>query len=362
MTRPELKQPARRVFGTLPNGQAVDAVTLINANGMQATVITYGASIQSVIVPDRLGEYRDVTIGHSNFEDYLRWPQYAGATVGRFANRIAEGRFSLDGHEYQLPVNNGANALHGGTAGFDKLNWRISEADSISVTFELVSPDGDQGYPGTLTVAACYTLHDDNRLSVEYTATTDATTIVNLTNHAYWNLAGDGAGTAMDHHLQIFAEHFLPTDAGLIPTGERRAVAGTPFDFRNGRIIDDVVRDAGDEQIRTGQGFDHNFIVGDDAGGLKTVAILSHRKSGRKMTVRSNQPGLQFYSGNFFNGTTSGKAGMLYRMGDAIALEPQRFPDSPNQPDFGSARLDPGETYTNRIEWMFGLDETERSE
>ena len=172
MTRPELKQPARRVFGTLPNGQAVDAVTLINANGMQATVITYGASIQSVIVPDKLGEYRDVTIGHSNFEDYLRWPQYAGATVGRFANRVAEGRFSLDGHEYQLAVNNGANALHGGTAGFDKLNWRISEADSTSVTFELVSPDGDQGYPGTLNVAACYTLHDDDRLSVEYTATT----------------------------------------------------------------------------------------------------------------------------------------------------------------------------------------------
>lgn len=354
MTSPYSPGSTRTIFGTLPDGQAVHAVTLMNTSGMQVTLIGYGAAIQSVMVPDRSGVFHDVTIGHDSLDDYLRWPQYAGATVGRFANRIAGGRFTLDGREYSLPLNNGPNSLHGGVKGFDAVNWAIEAVSDTSATFKLTSPDGDQGYPGTLIVTACYMLDDDNRLSVEYSATTDAPTIVGLSNHAYWNLGGEGSGTAMDHRLQILAGGYLPVDESLIPTGERRAVAGTPFDFREPKAIDADVRDAGDEQIRIGQGFDHNWIVSDGVSAdLRPVARLEHTGSGRVMSVYSDQPGLQFYSGNFFDGTTSGKSGRLYRMGDAIALEPQLFPDTPNQSSFGSARLDPGETYRNRIAWQF---------
>lgn len=347
----------RRALGTLPNGQTVDAVTLMNAAGMQVTLISYGASIQSVVVPDRSGEYRDVVIGHDTIDDYVRWPQYAGATVGRFANRIAGGRFTLDGHEHQLPLNDGHNSLHGGDVGFDALNWTVEDVGEASVTFKLVSADGDQGYPGTLTVTACYSLDDDNRLSVEYLATTDAPTIIGLSNHVYWNLAGEGAGSAMEHHLQIFADRFLPTGADLIPTGEYRSVAGTPFDFRQASAMDTRLRDASDEQVRVGQGYDHNWILSDAVSEeLRPVARLSDQRSGRIMSLFSNQPGLQFYSGNFFDGSTSGKSGKFYRMGDAIALEPQLFPDTPNQPAFGSARLDPGQIYRNLIAWQFGIE------
>lgn len=346
---------ASRIFGTLPDGQQVHAITLMNAAGMQVTLISYGAAIQAVLVPDRSGQFRDVTLGHATLEDYLRWPQYAGATVGRFANRIAGGRFSLDGRVYKLPLNNGLNSLHGGTVGFDRVNWEVQGVGDCSVTFKLVSPDGDQGYPGSLSVTACYTLYDDNRLSLEYRATTDAPTIVGLSNHAYWNLAGEGSGSAMDHRLQIFADHFLPTNAALIPTGERRAVERTPFDFRQSKAIDTHLRDADDAQIRVGQGYDHNWIIADSVSEqLRPVARIEHAESGRMMSLFSNQPGLQFYSGNFFDGTTSGKAEKFYRMGDAIALEPQLFPDTPNQPDFGSARLDPCQTYRNLIAWQFG--------
>jgi aldose 1-epimerase len=340
----------------LPDGQQVDSITLMNASGMEVTLISFGAAIQSVLVPDRSGELGDVAIGHDTIEGYLRWPQYAGATVGRYANRIAGGRFMLDGKTYQLPVNNGANSLHGGPAGFDSVNWEIQEVGDSSVTFKLISPEGDQGYPGTLGVTACYALDERNRLSLEYSATTDAPTIVGLSNHAYWNLAGEGSGSAMDHRLQIFAERFLPTDPGLIPTGEHRQVKGTPFDFRQTKAIGQDVRDGSDEQIRIAQGYDHNWIVGTEVGGeLRQVAQLEHFGSGRVLSLFSNQPGLQFYSGNFFDGTTSGKAGKLYRMGDAVALEPQLFPDTPNQPAFGSARLNPGQTYRNLITWQFGI-------
>ena len=348
----------RSPFGRLPDGHAVEAITLSNRGGMRATVITYGATVQSVLVPDRDGAFADVALGHATLDRYVERPQYIGSTCGRVANRIAGGRFTLDGADYRVPVNNGPNALHGGPAGFDKLPWDVVEVgggDTAAVTLRLVSPDGDQGFPGTLTVTATYRLGDDNSLDVEYRAETDRPTIVNLTNHAYWNLAGEGAeGGAMGHLLSIPAGHYLPTDAGSIPTGEFRAVAGTPFDFRAPAVVGARVRDAADEQIRIGRGYDHNWAVArEPSEEPRLLARIDEPRSGRAMEVWSNQPGIQFYSGNFLDGTRVGKSGRLYRQGDAIVLEPQMFPDTPNRPEFGSLRLDPGGTYRNLIEFRF---------
>lgn len=350
----------REPFGHA-DGVAVEAITLTNARGMQARIISFGAGIQSVLVPDRDGKLADVALGHATLQDYLDQPQYLGSTVGRVANRIAAGRFRFDGVDYQVPVNNGPNSLHGGERGFDKIIWQVlstSEEGPASVTLGLVSPDGDQNYPGTLTVTATYSLADDNALRVEYRAATDRPTLVNLSNHAYWNLAGEGAAEgAMGHRLTISAEYYLPTDATAIPTGEIRAVAGTPFDFRTPHIVGERVRNAADEQIRFGRGYDHNWVVARDVAlEPRLVARVEDPASGRVMELLSNQPGLQFYSGNFLDGSSAGKAGRLYRMGDAIVLEPQLFPDTPNRPDFGSARLDPGESYRNVIVWRFSAD------
>ncbi|MBV9884856.1 MAG: galactose mutarotase, partial [Sphingomonadaceae bacterium] len=277
---------------------------------------------------------------------------------GRVANRIARGRFTLDGHDYQVTVNNGPNSLHGGTKGFDKVNWTLvgSQAGPTgSVTLRYISPNGDMGYPGTLTVTATYSLDERNILSVEYRATTDRTTVVNLSNHAYWNLAGEGSAEgAMGHLLTIPADFYSPTDATAIPTGEFRAVQGTVFDFRRPTAIGARVRDASDQQIVFGRGYDHNWVI---ARGLsptpRLLARVEEPHSGRVMEIFSNQPGLQFYSGNFLDATTVGKANRIYRMGDAIVLEPQMFPDTPNRPEFGSVRLEPGQTYRNIIEWRF---------
>lgn len=350
---------SRAPFGTLPGGGVVEAVTLTTVTGLRATVITYGAGIQAVLVPDREGRLADVALGHATLEQYLEQPQYIGSTVGRVANRIAGGRFPFDGKEVAVPVNNGPNSLHGGAAGFDKANWEVlatSDDPVPSATLGHVSPDGDQGYPGTLTVTATYTLAGDE-LTVEYRAATDAPTLVNLTNHAYWNLAGEGAMEgAMGHLLTIPADHYLPTDATAIPTGEFRPVAGTPFDFRQPRLIGERVRDASDEQIRVGKGYDHNWVVAREvAQNSRLLARVEHPGSGRVMALLSNQPGVQFYSGNFLDATSHGKAGRLYRMGDAMVLEPQMFPDTPNRPEFGSLRLEPGETYRNIIVFRFGL-------
>ena len=345
----------RAPFGTAPDGSAVEAITLANGGGMAVRIITWGASIQSVLAPDRDGRLADIAFGHATLEPYLRQPQYLGATVGRVANRIALGRFTLDGRAYQAPVNNAPNSLHGGATGFDKVNWAIVEAGAASLTLRHVSPDGDQGYPGTLTVTATYALGDDDALSVDYRATTDRTTIVNLSNHVYWNLAGDGAPEgAMGHLLTIPADHYLPTDDAAIPTGEIRAVDGTAFDFRRPTPIGARVRDASDDQIRFGRGYDHNWIVAREvAVEPRLLARVEDPGSGRRLDVLSNQPGLQFYSGNFLDATSVGKSGRLYRMGDGIALEPQMFPDTPNRPAFGSIRLEPGEVYRNLIVWRF---------
>ena len=348
---------SRECFGMLPGGEAVEAITLSTESGLAVRIITYGAAIQSLLAPDRDGRLADVALGHAELDPYLEQPQFFGATVGRVANRIAGGRFVLDGVHYQVPVNDGANALHGGARGFDKANWTVAAiADGArpGVTLGLVSPDGDQGFPGTLNVSAAYAL-EDGALSLEYRATTDRPTIVNLSNHVYWNLAGEGAPEgAMGQVLTIKADHFLPTDAGAIPTGEIRPVEGTAFDFRRPIAIAARVRDASEAQLRIGRGYDHNMAVAREAAPEpRLLAELSDPGSGRLMRLFSNQPGLQFYSGNFLDGTTSGKSGRLYRMGDAVALEPQMFPDTPNRPEFGSLRLAPGETYRHLIIWRF---------
>lgn len=352
----------RRRFGTLADGRAVDAITLADARGLQVTLIAYGAGIQAVRVPDRQGRFADIALGHATLEPYVRQPQYLGSTVGRVANRIAGGRFTLDGQAYRVPANNGPNALHGGPAGFDTAVWDVlalADAPVPMVRFGHVSPDGDQGFPGRLTATATYALHDD-ALHIDYAAETDRPTIVNLTNHVYWNLAGEGApGGAMDHLLTLHADAYLPTDETSIPSGEIRPVAGTPFDFRAPTPVGARVRDASEAQIRAGRGYDHNWVLADPAAPLppepRLAARLVDPGSGRMLELWTDQPGVQFYSGNFLDGTSIGKAGQLYRMGDAVVLEPQAFPDTPNHPHFGSLRLAPGQVYRNRIVWRFGL-------
>lgn len=357
---PALAGEAKRsTFGKLADGRAVPAVTLTNGKGVSATIIAYGATLQSVVMPDRAGKKADVAIGYDNIRDYIDTPQYFGSTVGRFANRIDKGRFTLDGRNYQTPVNNGPNSLHGGTQGFDKVLWEVVEVKSgprqAYVTLRHVSRDGEMGYPGTLTAYATYTLDESNALTIEYRATTDRATIVNITNHAYWNLSGEGsANGAMGHVVTIPAETYLPTDAGAIPTGEFKRVAGTPFDFRKPMAVGDRVRDARDQQLVFGRGYDHNWVIGRKVtNNQHLMARVSDPASGRGFELWSNQPGLQFYSGNFFDATSSGKSKRIYRMGDAIVMEPQIFPDTPNQPKFGSARLEPGQTYRNVMTYRF---------
>ncbi len=349
---------SRAPFGSLPGGEAVEAITLVNKRGMKVTVITYGAAIQSLIVPDRRGRMADVTLGYPSLQGYLTKSEYFGATVGRVANRIALGRFTLDGKTYQTPVNNGPNALHGGTKGFDKVNWRVLSANggpTAIVTLQYVSPHMDQGYPGQLTTTATYSLDERNTLSVEYRATTDRPTVVNLSNHAYWNLAGEGSAEgAMGHLLTIPADHYTPTDPNAIPTGEFRPVQGTVFDFRRPTAVGARVRDSSDRQIVYGKGYDHNWVVARSLSATpRLLARVEEPKSGRVMEISSNQPGIQFYSGNFLDATVIGKAGQLYREGDALVLEPQMFPDTPNRPEFGSVRLNPGQTYRNIILYRF---------
>ncbi len=351
----------RTIFGHLPDGRAVEAVRLVNAHGSSATVIAYGATLQAMIVPDRNDNLADVTLGHATLGEYLASTAYFGSSIGRVANRIAGGHFVLGGEAYRVPANNGPNALHGGPGGFDKALWDIVETGDVPHPFVRLahtSPDGDQGFPGTLQVTAEYALGDDGALAITYRATTDQPTLVNLTNHGYWNLAGEGAAaSAMDHVLTIPAEHFLPTDATAIPTGDFAPVAGTPFDFREPQVIGARVRDTAHDQIRIGHGFDHNWVIARErASAPRLLARLAHPLSGRVLEVLSTEPGVQFYSGNFLDGSLIGKAGQAYRMGDGVALEPQMFPDTPNRPEFGSIRLEPGEVYEHRLAFAFSAE------
>lgn len=337
----------REAAGTLADGTAVEAVTLTAKNGVEARILSYGATLQSLIAPDRDGKRADVLLGYDSAADYAAHPNFFGVTVGRYANRIGGGRFTLDGKTYQLPLNDKVNSLHGGTTGFDKKPWRIVAVKDGSVTLALTSPDGDQGYPGTLAVTVTYALSDDGALTITFGATTDKPTVVNMTNHAIFNLGGEGsAAGAMGHRLTIPAKAITPVDANLIPTGELRAVAGTVFDFRAGRIVAEGLRDGRDPQIAIGRGYDHNFAL--DKGQTATpqlAARLEDPASGRVLEVSTTEPGVQFYTGNFLDGTYVGKSRHIYRMGDGIALEPQKFPDSPNKPAFATARVDPGTPY-----------------
>ena len=348
----------RSEFGKLANGESVEAITLANSHGMKARVLAFGATLQSLVVPDRAGHGADVVLGVDNLNGYVHQTAHFGASVGRYANRIANGQFTLDGHTYQLAKNDGPNALHGGIKGFEKYLWTVSSVKSgptASVTLTFVSPDGDQGYPGTLTTTATYSLNEKNELSLEYRATTDKPTIVNLTNHSYFNLAGEGSNHPItEERLTIPAQTFTPVSPTLIPTGEFRPVAGTPFDFRTPHVIGERIRDGRDEQLDRGRGYDHNFVVTrTPTADLHLMARLEDPVSGRVMELLSNQPGVQFYTGNFLDALIAGKNGHLYRQGDALCLEPQVFPDTPNQPKLGSARLDPGHTYVDRIVYRF---------
>ncbi|GAB3055749.1 aldose epimerase family protein [Stenotrophomonas tumulicola] len=347
----------REVVGALADGTQVESILLRDSNGMQARVLTLGAALHSLDVPDRDGKLADVVLGDATLQATLANPQYFGTVVGRFANRIARGRFTLDGRDYSVPTNDGPNSLHGGSRGFDKVVWEVVEATPDRTTLRHVSPDGDQGFPGTLTVTATYALEGDGRLAIEYSATTDAPTIVNLSNHTYWNLSGEGSGTAMDHELMIAADSYTPVDATLIPTGVFEPVTGTAFDFRRAKPIGRDLRRGDEPQLLHGHGYDHNWVISRAASREpREVARVYDPHSGRVMSLSSTQPGLQFYSGNFLDGSTVGKGGHVYRQGDAIALEPQLFPDTPNQPAFGSARLAPGQKYVNRMVYRFSTE------
>lgn len=347
----------RSVFGTTPNGQSVEAVTLTNAKGMTVRILAWGAVIQQLSVPDRHGHVDDVVLGFDTLAPYLGKEPYFGASIGRYANRIGAGKFTLDGKAYQLSINDGAQSLHGGTVGFDHKLWTIEKVTSgpeASATLSYTSPDGEEGYPGTLTARATYRLNEKNELAIDYSATTDKPTIVNLTNHSYFNLSGALSGKSiMDQLLTIPASRFTPTDAGLIPTGEMRAVAGTPFDFRMPMRIGARITDGHEQQLVLAHGYDHNWVIDRKGPGLELGARVEDPETGRVLEVWSDQPGMQFYSGNFLDGTIVGKGGVIYRQGSAMALEPQRFPDTPNHPNFGSARLDPGQTYMHHMRYRF---------
>lgn len=348
----------RAIFGHLPDGRAVDELNLTNARGVRVRILSYGAIVQSICVPDRHGNIADVVLGYPDMAGYLADPNYIGAVVGRYANRIAGGRFVLGGQSYSLAQNNGQNSLHGGPRGFDKQLWSIEdvrEGPRGSVTLGYVSPAGEEGFPGTLSATATYSLDDDGRLDLMIEAESDELTIANLTGHSYFNLAGEASGlSALNHRLTINAERYTPIGSDLIPTGVLAPVAGTPFDFRQPTPVGERIGESDDEQIRFGNGYDHNFVLSEGTSAEPRLAArLEETGSGRILELWTNQPGLQFYSGNFLRSDVPGKGGSPYRRSDALALEPQLFPDTPNQPGFGSAELSPGQRYRNQISYRF---------
>ncbi|MGP4110468.1 aldose epimerase family protein [Streptomyces sp. 4N509B] len=345
--------PRRELFGRLADGTEVHRWTLSNG-GTRVKVLSLGGIVQSLELPDRAGRYANVSLGFDTLDPYVTDSPYFGALIGRYGNRIAEGRFTLDGTTYQLPLNDGPNSLHGGDIGFDKRVWEVTPSGRSALVLRYVSPDGEMGYPGTLDVEVTYTVTDDGALRIDYLATTDAPTVVNLTSHIYFNLAGEGSGGVHDHRLRIAASRFTPVGATLIPTGELADVAGTPFDFRRTKAVGRDIR-VSHPQVLHGQGFDHNFVLDKGITEEPEPAASVHEPiSGRTMDVATTEPGLQFYSGNFLDGTLVGTSGLTYRQGDALCLETQHFPDSPNQPGFPSTVLRPGDTYRSTTVHTFG--------
>jgi aldose 1-epimerase len=349
----------RQAWGRTTAGVAVDRYTL-SANGMRVRILTYGGILQSIETPDRRGRPANVTLGFDNLRDYETKSPYFGCITGRYANRIAKGQFTLDGVQYQLPINNDPNSLHGGTVGFDKHVWQatpMTTKDGVALRLRFTSPDGDQGYPGELTATVTYTLTDDRAIRMDYLATTSKPTVVNLTNHAYFNLAGEGSGTIDGHQLMLNASRYTPVDSTLIPTGAIDPVAGTPMDFRRATAIGARNRD-GFPQLVIGRGYDHNWALDrrdDTYTRLELAARATDPGSGRQLTVLTTEPGIQFYGGNFLDGTLVGTSGRVYRQGDGFALETQHYPDSPNHANFPSTVLRPGQTYRTTTIYQFGV-------
>lgn len=345
------------VYGKMPDGKAVKIYTLTNKNGLIAKVTEYGAILVSMETPDKAGKIADITHGYDALAGWLTNKSYFGATVGRFGNRIKDGKFTLDGKEYALATNNSPGgvpcALHGGLRGFDKVLWSGKITDGNAVEFTYVSKDGEEGYPGNLTVTVTYALNDDNELSWDAKASTDAPTILNIVQHTYWNLSGDPTTTILDHILTLSADGYLPTDKGLIPTGEIAPVAGTPLDFTKPTAIGDRVDDDF-EALKMGGGYDHAWVLRKGAG-MHPAATVVDPKSGRQMSILTNQPAIQFYSGNFLDGSDVGKNGVKYARRTALALETEGFPDSPNKPAFPSPVLRPGERYEHKMIFKFSV-------
>ena len=336
---------AQSPYGTLPDGRPVHLYTLQNGRGMRVQLTDYGATTVSVEVPDRQGASADITLGHADLAGWLSDAAYFGATIGRCANRIARGEFTLDGRTYTLAVNNGPNHLHGGLKGFNKVLWNaepFQTAGEAGVRFTYLSPDGEEGYPGNLSVTAAYSITDRNEFKAEFSATTDAATVVNLAHHTYWNLAGPAAGEVLGHELMLAADLYTVSDSDLIPTGELAPVAGTPLDFTAPTAI-------GARIDRVPGGYDQNFALRSQTGDVALAARVHEPKTGRVMEIFTDQPGIQFYSGNFLDGTVTGKDGVVYRKHFGFCLETQHYPDSPNHPQFPSVALRPGETYRHTM-------------
>jgi len=346
----------KETFGKTSAGETVDLYTLRNVNGMETKITNYGGIVVSLTAPDRNGKFADVVLGFNDLESYLtKNDPYMGAIIGRYGNRIAKGRFKLNGVEYKLAVNNGENHLHGGIKGFDKVIWTGRELKTKAgpaVVLTYLSKDGEEGYPGNLRVRVVYTLTNRNELKIDYSATSDKDTVTNLTHHSYFNLAGEGNGDILNHQVIINANRFVPTDAGSIPTGELKTVAGTPFDFLNATAIGARINQD-DQQLKFGNGYDHTWVINGRAGTLRRAAIVFEQTTGRGMQVFTTEPGVQFYTGNFLNGTLTGKSGKPYPRRSGFCLETQHYPDSPNQPSFPTTTLRRGRTYTSTTIYRF---------
>ena len=346
---------SKESFGKTADGESVDLFTLTNRNGMEARITNYGGIVTTLTAPDRNNKYADVVLGFNDLDSYLKGHPYFGALVGRYGNRIAKGRFTLNGVEYKLAVNNGENHLHGGIKGFDKVVWtarsmRTKLGPALSLTY--LSKDMEEGYPGNLTVKVVYTLTNNNELRIDYSASTDKDTVTNLTHHSYFNLAGEGTGDILNHQLLLKASRFTPTDAGSIPTGELRNVQGTPFDFLKSTAIGARINQD-EEQLKFGGGYDHNWVVNGRAGALRQAASVYESTSGRVMDVWTTEPGIQFYTGNFLDGTLTGKSGKAYARRNGFCLETQHYPDSPNKPKFPTTTLRKGTTYRSTTIYRF---------
>ena len=350
MIKPEIKKQA---FGKTADQQAVDIYTLTNANGVEARIMTYGGTVVSLKTPDRDGKLKDVVLGYETLDGYLKNSPYFGSIIGRYGNRIANGTFRLNGNRYTLPKNDGENTLHGGIKSFDKVVWKATEIkgkDGVGLSLSYLSKDGEEGFPGNLSVTVVYTLTNKNELKIDYRASTDKETVVNLTHHSYFNLAGEGS--ILDHELMINADRFTPVDSRLIPTGELRAVKGGPLDFTKSAVIGARI-DRQDEQLVLGKGYDHNWVLNRGKARLGLAARAYDPRSGRVMEVYTTEPGIQLYTGNFLDGSITGKGGQVYKRRYGFCLETQHFPDSPNKPSFPSTALKPGQVYQTTTVYKF---------